>query len=87
MKLWRNEGWVIPPGQDARFVWKMEQVLEVYKRPFDPLHPVIGFDECPKQLIGEVRQPIRLADGTRRYDYEYARNGVGNIFMAGAAPL
>lgn len=40
----RNEGWVIPPGQDARFVWKMEQVLDVYKRPFNPLHPVIGFD-------------------------------------------
>jgi hypothetical protein len=82
MKLWRNEGWVIPPGQDARFVWKMEQVLEVYKRPFHPVRPVIGFDECPKQLIGEVRQPIRLTDGTTRYDYEYERNGVGNIFMA-----
>lgn len=82
MKLWRNEGWVIPPGQDARFVWKMEQVLEVYTRPYDPLHPVVGFDECPKQLIGEVRQPIRLADGTTRYDYEYVRHGVGNIFMA-----
>lgn len=82
MKLWRNQSWVIPPGQDARFVWKMEQVLEVYTRPYDRVNPVIGFDECPKQLIGEVRQPIRLADGTTRYDYEYERNGVGNIFMA-----
>lgn len=82
MKLWRNEGWVIPPHQNARFVWKMEQVLEVYKRPYNPDYPVVGFDESPKQLIGQKRQPIQLSDGTVRYDYEYVRNGVGNIFMA-----
>lgn len=82
MKIWRNEAWVIPPEQNARFVWKMEQVLDVYKRPYDPAHPVIGFDESPKQLIGQTRAPIVLDDGTIRYDYEYVRNGVGNIFMA-----
>lgn len=73
---------MIPPEQNARFVWKMEQVLEVYKRPYNPSNPVIGFDESPKQLIGQKRQTIRLADGTLRYDYEYVRNGVGNVFMA-----
>lgn len=73
---------MIPPEQNARFVWKMEQVLEVYKRPYDPNNPVIGFDESPKQLIGQTREPIVLDDGTIRYDYEYVRNGVGNIFMA-----
>lgn len=80
--MWRNEGWVIPPKQSARFVWKMEQVLDVYKRPYDVSNPVIGFDESPKQLIGEKRASIKLEDGTTRYDYEYTRNGVGNIFMA-----
>lgn len=83
---------MIPPEQNARFVWKMEQVLQVYKRPFNPLRPVVGFDraanrECPKQLIREVRQPLRLADGTTRYDYDrvagrYERKRVSNIFMA-----
>lgn len=87
MKLWRNQSWpaprwVIPPEQSSRFVWKMEQVLEVYKRPHRPKHPVLGFDESPKQLIGEVRQPIKCKNGVVRYDYEYERNGVGNIFLA-----
>lgn len=82
MKLWRNEGWVIPPKQDARFVYKMENVLAVYKRPYDARFPVVGFDESPRQLIGESREPVRLSDGTVRQDYEYVRNGVGNIFLA-----
>lgn len=73
---------MIPPEQNARFVWKMEKVLEVYKRPYNPNNPVIGFDESPKQLIGETREPIMLDDGTLRYDFEYVRNGVGNVFMA-----
>ena len=60
----------------------MEQVLKVYKRPYDPRRPVVGFDESPKQLIAETRLPIRCADGTRLYDYEYERRGVANIFLA-----
>ena len=64
----------------------MEQVLKVYKRPYDPRCPVVGFDESPKQLIAETRRPIRCADGRRLYDYEYERRGVSNIFLA-VAPL
>ena len=60
----------------------MEQVLKVYKRPYDPRHPVVGFDESPKQLIKETRAPIQCADGRRLYDYEYERRGVANIFLA-----
>ncbi len=60
----------------------MEQVLKVYKRPYDPKRPVVGFDESPKQLIKETRPPIRCADGRRLYDYEYERRGVANIFLA-----
>jgi len=61
----------------------MEKVLEVYKRPFDPKNPVVCMDESPKQLIGEVKVPIPSKPGqVERYDYEYKRCGVCNIFMA-----
>ncbi|AKB68184.1 Mobile element protein [Methanosarcina mazei LYC] len=61
----------------------MEIVLDVYKRPFDPLNPVICMDESPKQLIAETRIPIPCSPGKpARYDYEYKRCGMCNIFLA-----
>ena len=61
----------------------MEKVLDVYKRPLDPLYPVVCMDESPKQLIGETRQPIPASPGQPvRYDYEYCRRGVCNVFLA-----
>ena len=60
----------------------MEDVLEVYKRPYDPNRPMVCLDETSKQLIGEVRTPVGIAPGQiALYDYEYVRNGVANIFM------
>ena len=60
----------------------MEDVLEVYKRPYDPKRPVVCLDETSKQLIGEVANPVPAAPGqAAHYDYEYVRNGVANIFM------
>ena len=60
----------------------MEDVLEVYTRPYDPERPVVCLDETSKQLIGEVADPVATAPGEpARYDYEYVRNGVANIFM------
>lgn len=60
----------------------MEDVLDVYERPYDPARPVVCFDECPYQLIGEKRVPIPAEPGhPARYDYEYQRNGVCNLFM------
>jgi hypothetical protein len=60
----------------------MEDVLDVYKRPYNPRRPTVCFDERPKQLVGEIRQPIPAAPGKpARYDYEYKRNGVANLFM------
>jgi len=54
----------------------------VYKRPYDPKRPQVCFDERPKQLIDEARLPVLMSPGTpRRYDYEYRRNGVSNLFM------
>jgi transposase len=60
----------------------MEEVLDVYQRPYDPKRPVVCFDERPKQLVGELRRPVPAIPGKpARYDYEYKRNGVANLFM------
>jgi len=61
----------------------MENVLDVYKRPYNPDFPVVCMDETPKQLIKETRMPIpRVPGRAERHDYEYERCGVCNIFMA-----
>ena len=61
----------------------MEKVLEIYKRPYNPLRPVICMDESPKQLIEETKTPIKMRQGkAAKYDYEYKRHGVCNIFMS-----
>jgi Rhodopirellula transposase. len=74
--------WCIPPEQNAEFVCAMENVLEVYKRPFDPERPVVCFDEKSKQLVGEIAAPIPAAPGqVECRDYEYVRNGTANLFM------
>lgn len=73
---------MIPPEKNAEFVAAMEDVLEVYQRPYDPKRPVVCLDETSKQLVGETRTPIPAKPGTpAREDYEYKRNGVANLFM------
>jgi hypothetical protein len=60
----------------------MEDVLEVYTRPYDPCRPLVCMDETPKQLIGETRRALPMVAGkVARRDYEYVRNGVANVFM------
>ena len=74
--------WCIAPEQDAAFVCPMEQVLEVYKRPYDPKRPVVCMDEQPKQLISEVSAALPAAPGQpARMDYEYVREGVCTVWM------
>ena len=53
--------WVIPPEADAEFTAHMEDVLDVYSRPYDPAVPVVCMDEQPVQLVEEVRQPLAAA--------------------------
>jgi DDE superfamily endonuclease len=75
--------WCIPPKQSAEFVYHMEDVLEVYKRPYDPARPVVCLDETFKQLIGETRQPLPPQPGSvERFDHVYTRNGVASLFVA-----
>ncbi len=60
----------------------MEDVIEVYEKPYDELHPVICFDESNKQQIQDVIEPIPAVLGrVKRIDAEYKRNGTSNIFM------
>jgi len=73
--------WCIPAA-DAEYVALMEALLDLYERAYDPLRPVVCFDETSKQLIEETRQPLPARRGqVRRYDYEYKRNGTRNLFL------
>ncbi len=60
----------------------MEDVLEVYQRPYDPKRPQVCFDEGTKQLVRETRLPLPAQPGSvLKYDFEYERNGTSNLFM------
>jgi len=73
---------VIPPKHDGDFVAAMEDVLDVYERPYDSKRPVVCMDEQPDQLIGEKLIPIPATPGqVERYDYQYVRNGTVTNFM------
>jgi hypothetical protein len=74
---------VIPTKASAAFVAPMEDVLDTYAKPYDSTRPVVCVDEGGKQLIGEVREPLPVRPGSiAKYDSEYKRGGVANVFMA-----
>jgi len=74
--------WCIPPQEDARFVAAMEDVLEVYERPYDEQRPVVCLDEAAKQVLGHVREPLPMQPGQcQREDNEYERRGTCALFM------
>jgi hypothetical protein len=80
IKPWLVEEWCIPEAS-AEFVAKMEDVLEIYQRPYDPLNPVICLDETNKQLIEEIRIPCSPGN-PEKVDSEYIRHGVADVFVA-----
>src|SRR4051812_35280669 len=72
----RRRMWCIPDKPSAEFVFHLEDVLEVYHRPYDPKRPVVCVDETFKQLIGETRAPLPPRPGSvERVDHVYTRNG------------
>jgi hypothetical protein len=76
------EQWCLAPTADPDFVWHMEDVLDVYQRPFDPWCPVVCLDETSRQLLGGVRPPLPTIPGhPARYDPESVRGGVANLFL------
>jgi hypothetical protein len=87
IKPWLKEEWCIPPKQNAEFVWHMEDVLDVYHRPYDPRRPMVCMDEKSVQLLGEVAEPLPTQPGqVAKEDHEYTRCGTANVFMV-AEPL
>lgn len=73
---------MIPPKHSAAFVANMEDVLEVYQRPYDAELPVVCMDEKPVQLVKETRLPEPARPGAcRRVDFEYERAGTASIFL------
>ena len=63
-------------------MWRMEDVLGVYTRPYDPRRPQVCLDETSRQLLGQVTPPMPLAPGQpAREDYEYQRGGVCSLFL------
>jgi hypothetical protein len=73
----------IPPQKNGAFVQAMEDVLEVYHRPWDPARPQVCLDETSKQLLAHTRVPIAAGPGRlARVDDEYERRGTANIFAA-----
>jgi len=73
---------VIPPKQNAEFVAKMEDVLEVYGLPYDEDIPVVCMDEQPVQLLDNKLKPLPMKPGKQeKEDYQYVRGGVCNIFI------
>ena len=73
--------WCIPKKQDADFVACMEDIIDVYERPYARKRPVVCLDEKPLQLLGEVREPLPMRPGAvEKIDAEYKRNGTCSIF-------
>jgi len=67
----------------AEYLWRMEQVLDIYERPCDSQFPVVCFDERPCQLLGDVLMPIPMKPGrVQCQDYHYKRNGTCVVLMA-----
>jgi hypothetical protein len=82
IKPWLSKQWVIPPQESAHFVWSMENILDLYHEPYNPMRPVVCFDEVTKQLIRALQTAISMKPGQpERYDYKYERFGTANIFM------
>ena len=81
LKPWKKKEWRIPKVS-PEFVACMEDVLDLYEEPYDPKRPLVCFDETSKQLVKEKRAPIPpKKERHQRFDYEYKRNGTGNLFM------
>ena len=81
IKPWQRQQWCISKV-DGEFIWRMEDVLDLYAEPYDPLYPVVCFDETPYQLILETRHALPPKTGQPlRFDYEYKRNGTVNLFV------
>ena len=80
IKPWREKMWCIPK-LDEEYIKRMEDLLDLYERPYNPREPVICLDEKPIQLLSDLKEPIPIQEGRiKKKDYEYKRNGTANVF-------
>jgi hypothetical protein len=78
-----KEQWCLAGALGADFVWRMEDVLDLYSQPYDPAYPQVCLDERPCVLHADQVQPLPMQPGQPlRYDYEYQRHGQCNLFIA-----
>ena len=81
IRPWQRKQWCIPTVS-PEYVFRMEDILDLYEEPYNPVYPCVCFDEKPYQLIGETIIPIPAIPGRPiRYDYGYERNGTANLFV------
>lgn len=82
LKPWQKKQWCI--GEvTTEFLWLMEKILDLYEQPYDPLRPLICFDERPCQLLDDVLVPLPMKPGqAKREDYHYERKGVCSVLIA-----
>lgn len=87
IKPWLEKMWCVA-NLDEEYINRMEDVLDVYERPYEARKPLICLDEKQIQLLGDGRNaiPAKIGNGIKKRDYEYERNGTANIFCA-VAPL
>lgn len=77
-----NNYWCIPSKENAEFVACMEDVLDIYELPYNPMCPVVCMDEKPYQLLGNSRESLPMRPGDNmKTDFEYIRNGTCSIFV------
>lgn len=73
--------WCIPKVT-PEFIERMEHILDIYAKPYNPIEPLICFDEKNTQLLEDTRPTVNVKEGSpRKRDYEYKRNGTANIFV------
>jgi len=86
LKPWQQKSWCMPELNEE-FIEKMEDVLQVYEKPYNEKRPLVCLDEKPIQLLDEVRPASGIVPGeVKKVDYEYKRNGTCSVFCA-VAPL
>lgn len=82
LKPWRQKSWCVP-ALDEEFIERMEDVLSVYEKDYDPKKPVVCVDEKPIQLLSDSRPSSGIVPGEiKKVDYEYKRMGTANVFCA-----
>ena len=82
LKPWQQKSWCVPE-LDEEFIFKMEDVLDVYNRQYDDTNPLVCLDEKPIQLLQDLRPESGIAPGeVKKQDFEYKRKGTANVFCA-----